>query len=229
MSRHVQLFTDLNCALASPEKHSRVGGQSGRSVGRDRADGQSAGAVGGRSDNGATDWRSVLHRHAEQIRQGRRAIDARRRRRLLGQALGPLADDALRIVEAYARGASRRGAARSRRPNSATGSVIILNGIEASLGPAQRPRRRCPAARDPERAVADPAPGARERRLSYAREQDLIELDRRILFLLQSPGRWCRPTSRARSGSTRRRSAVRSSGCSSCVWSSASRSARRCA
>jgi hypothetical protein len=28
--------------------------------------------------------------------------------------------------------------------------------------------------------------------LSYAREQELIELDRRILFLLQSAGRWCR-------------------------------------
>jgi hypothetical protein len=57
----------------------------------------------------------------------------------LTKSLGPLADDALRIVEAYALGARVEGATRS-PAEFGTRLDLILNGIEASLAaPAARP------------------------------------------------------------------------------------------
>ena len=134
------------------------------------------------------DWREVLRRHADSLWRGERieaAADT-----VLTARLGPLADDAMKIVEAYALGArSKEGAA---VPPSAFGSrlELILNGIEASLDES------VPGAPEPEapphviqselwqllRKVRESA------ELAYAREQYLIELDRRILFLLQDRG-----------------------------------------
>ena len=134
------------------------------------------------------DWREVLRRHADSLWRGERieaAADT-----VLTARLGPLADDAVKIVEAYALGArSKEGAA---VPPSAFGSrlELILNGIEASLDES------VPGAPEPEapphviqselwqllRKVRESA------ELAYAREQYLIELDRRILFLLQDRG-----------------------------------------
>ena len=134
------------------------------------------------------DWREVLRRHADSLWRGERieaAADT-----VLAARLGPLADDAVKIVEAYALGArSKEGAA---VPPSAFGNrlELILNGIEASLDES------APGAPEPEapphviqselwqllRKVRESA------ELAYAREQYLIELDRRILFLLQDRG-----------------------------------------
>ena len=134
------------------------------------------------------DWREVLRRHADSLWRGERieaAADT-----VLTARLGPLADDAVKIVEAYALGArSKEGAA---VPPSAFGNrlELILNGIEASLDES------APGAPEPEapphviqselwqllRKVRESA------ELAYAREQYLIELDRRILFLLQDRG-----------------------------------------
>src|SRR6478735_6646378 len=139
-------------------------------------------------DMRATDWRSVLQRFAEEVRQGRRGVDPAGAK-VLGEALGPLADDAFKIVEAYARGAPQASAGTQLPAEFGNRLVIILNGIEASLGDRR-------SARDGEapphviqselwqilRRVRESA------ELSYAREQELIELDRRILFLLQSAG-----------------------------------------
>ena len=138
-------------------------------------------------DNGATDWRSVLQRFAEQVRQGRRGIEPAGAK-ALAEALGPMADDAVKIVEAYARGA---GPAASAQLPAEFGNrlVIILNGIEASLGD----RRSARAGEAPPHVIQSELWQILRRvresaELSYAREQNLIELDRRILFLLQSPG-----------------------------------------
>lgn len=134
------------------------------------------------------DWREVLRRHADSLWRGERieaAADT-----VLTARLGPLADDAVKIVEAYALGArSKEGAA---VPPSAFGNrlELILNGIEASLDESAS------GAPEPEapphviqselwqllRKVRESA------ELAYAREQYLIELDRRILFLLQDRG-----------------------------------------
>ena len=62
--------------------------------------------AGDEVDSGATDWRSVLRRFAEQVRQGRRGIEPAGAK-ALSEALGPMADDAVKIVEAYARGAGQ--------------------------------------------------------------------------------------------------------------------------
>jgi DNA-binding MarR family transcriptional regulator len=134
------------------------------------------------------EWRKFLRQYAERILAGRppgEAISARQ----LGRALGPLADDALKIVEAYARGAAQTLGGTEPATEFANRLDIILNGIEASLG----------AQRDGGGADAPPHVIQSElwqilRRvresaeLSYAREQELIELDRRILFLLDSAG-----------------------------------------
>jgi DNA-binding MarR family transcriptional regulator len=143
---------------------------------------------GDEGDTRAADWRSVLQRFAEEIRQGRRGVDPAGAK-MLGEALGPLADDAFKIVEAYARGAADASGSTQLPAEFGNRLVIILNGIEASLGDRR-------SARDGEapphviqselwqilRRVRESA------ELSYAREQELIELDRRILFLLQNPG-----------------------------------------
>jgi DNA-binding MarR family transcriptional regulator len=139
-------------------------------------------------DLGVTGWRSVLQRFAEEIRQGRRGVDPVGAK-VLGDALGPLADDALKIVEAYARGAPQASAGAQLPAEFGNRLVIILNGIEASLGD----RRNAHAGEAPPHVIQSELWQILRRvresaELSYAREQELIELDRRILFLLQNPG-----------------------------------------
>jgi DNA-binding MarR family transcriptional regulator len=143
---------------------------------------------GDQVDIATADWRSVLQRFAEGIRQGRRGVDSAAAK-VLADALGPLADDALKIVEAYARGAPQASASSQLPAEFGNRLVIILNGIEASLGD----RRSAGAGEAPPHVIQSELWQILRRvresaELSYAREQELIELDRRILFLLQSPG-----------------------------------------
>lgn len=138
-------------------------------------------------------WRAALRGHAEKVwRTGLAGLPpGKPSSDLLAKALGPLADDALKIVEAYALGDARMPGAASSPAEFGSRLLIILNGIEASLG-----------SRSWSGQVAGEAPPhviqselwqilrkVRESaELSYSREQDLIELDRRILFLIQSAG-----------------------------------------
>jgi DNA-binding MarR family transcriptional regulator len=139
-------------------------------------------------DGRAADWRSVLQRFAQDIRQGRRAVDPAAAK-VLGQALGPLADDALKIVEAYARGAADASAGAQLPAEFGNRLVIILNGIEASLGDRRSAREGDAPPHVIQSELWQILRRVRESaELSYAREQELIELDRRILFLLQKPG-----------------------------------------
>src|SRR5688572_19161780 len=134
------------------------------------------------------DWRAVLRRNADALWHGQPAD--RGAAASLAKTLGPLADDALKIVEAYSLGA--RSANRAAEPPAefAIRLDLILNGIEAALGtpqPGAPPSEAPPHVIQSElwqvlRKVRESA------ELSYAREQYLIELDRRILFLLQERG-----------------------------------------
>lgn len=142
---------------------------------------------GDERDTGAAGWRAILRRHAGRFIGGATKPEPLAAKQLQ-RALGPLADDALKIVEAYARGVAQASGGSEPPAEFANRLDIILNGIEASLG-----------ARPDDRAEAPPHVIQSElwqilRRvresaeLSYAREKELIELDRRILFLLQSAG-----------------------------------------
>lgn len=152
---------------------------------------------GGRADagergNARNDWRAVLRRHAERV--WRESSDAGQLsasdKDILESALGPLAEDALRIVEAYAAGIPRMPGAAVPPPDFGSRLVIILNGVEAAIGDA--PGRAPPAAQAPHVIQSELWQILRKIResadLSYSREYPLIELDRRILFLLQSAG-----------------------------------------
>lgn len=146
----------------------------------------------GRSIPADGDWRDVLRSHAGRIWQGARdgvSINPAQAASLT-MSLGPLADDALRIVEAYARGAAsgdgeQPGIERSARLE------LILNGIEASLASVERPRHDHGDA-PPHVIQSELWQVLRKIResadLAYSREQYLIELDRRILFLLNDRG-----------------------------------------
>ena len=145
----------------------------------------SSGDDGVESAPGAAGWRSILRNHATQVWQGQ--APGAVRSDSLTKSLGPLADDALRIVEAYALGARAEGATRS-PAEFATRLDLILNGVEASLAaPAPRQPDAPPHVIQSElwqllRKIRESA------ELSYAREQYLIELDRRIVFLLFDRG-----------------------------------------
>jgi len=143
---------------------------------------------GGDHARAAEAWRATLRRHAEALWQGRPAEPDPLPS--LANVLGPLADDALKIVEAYAIGARRANGSAEPPAEFGTRLDLILNGIEASLSapsgtePASEAR---PHVIQSElwqvlRKVRESA------ELAYAREQYLIELDRRILFLLQDRG-----------------------------------------
>jgi predicted transcriptional regulator len=129
-----------------------------------------------------------LRHHADVLWRGERGAAAASA--VLSSALGPLADDALKIVEAYALG-SRKANGAAGPPAEFTARLdLILNGIEVAMGspaPGQPAAEAKPHVIQSElwqvlRKVRESA------ELSYAREQYLIELDRRILLLLHDRG-----------------------------------------
>lgn len=138
------------------------------------------------------DWRTILRRHGERVYA--RNADAQTLpaadRDALDRELGFLAEDALRIVEAYALGVRRVAGSASPPPDFGSRLVIILNGVEAAIGDGAGGAKhevQAPHVIQSElwqilRKVRESAD------LSYSREYPLIELDRRILLLLQSAG-----------------------------------------
>lgn len=155
----------------------------------------------------AAQWRRLLLDHATVLRRsilagerdpkGALCIDPAARA-LVNKALGPMALEAVRIVEAYAIGATTSEAGeypvsapsvsnRAAPPEFAARLNIILNALEPL------------ADDDTARAVREPSViqsdlwqllyKVRESaEMAYARELDLVELDRRILFLLFNVG-----------------------------------------
>lgn len=147
---------------------------------------------GGAKETGAmveggkdAEWREALRWHADSLWRGHGG-DPKARGALI-QRLGPLADDVLQIVEDYARGARSRENFSDRSDAFETRLELILNGIEATLGSIK-----------PDEPISDAPPHMIQSELwqllrkvresadlAYSREQYLIELDRRILLLLQ--------------------------------------------
>lgn len=141
------------------------------------------------------DWRAALRRHAAAIRQGassRPPSLSQPDRARLTERFGERTDDVIGLAEAFAIGfrtASGEGQARS-DDSFARGLALLLEalgGLARAGGGAQLLADRPPHMIQSElwqvlhriRESAD---------LSYSREIDLNELDRRILFLLQAKG-----------------------------------------
>ncbi len=140
------------------------------------------------------DWRGLLNSHARAVYRdggkGTQALADAATRKQLNELLGPMADEALRIVEAFAVGArSRDGEAGESEipPEFETRLAIILNG----LAPEAEQKRQGEVA--PSNVIQQDLwqllyKVRESAELSYAREIDLVELDRRILFLLRTAG-----------------------------------------
>jgi len=186
-------------------------GQEGRNADQRNGRGQSrARRRGSTRDQGdtadatlaeAAAWRDLLMDHALRIRCGAEQRTNRGNpiaelpedeREALDQALGPMAEEALRIVETYAVGARSQeftasgDMAAEPPPEFLTRLNIVLNGVEPAAGRA-RSNEAAPQVIQSELwqllyKVRESA------ELAYSREVDLVELDRRILLLLQSVG-----------------------------------------
>ena len=121
-------------------------GQSERTVGRETAQmDKSPVPPGGAKETGRADgrklvgdWRAALRRHADALWRGRPSDDEDAAQ--LARTLGPLADDALKIVEAYALGGPT--GRRIPRRNSAPGSISFSTA--SRLRSAGRPPGRPP-------------------------------------------------------------------------------------
>ncbi|MBO9519448.1 MAG: MarR family transcriptional regulator [Porphyrobacter sp.] len=141
----------------------------------------------------AADWRSLLRRRAEaawHTASGNRANDERDLSTLT-LALGPLVDDAIKVIEAYALGARDWPKSESTPACFTSRLDLILNGIEASARMAVPPSGSEVSAQPHviQSELWQVLHKVRESaELSYSREQYLIELDRRLLFLLQNAG-----------------------------------------
>ena len=135
------------------------------------------------------DWREQLMVHAHNVYLDGRAPDAPLLA-VLGQQLGPMADEAIQIVEAFVIGARARAgdaAAVVVPPELDARLAIILNGFAPD-----------PAAAGPVQAIAPHIIQSElwqllykvreSAELSYAREIAVVELDRRILLLLRHIG-----------------------------------------
>ena len=157
----------------------------------DKAGASSGGGRTEAGDHGAagSDWRAVLRRHAERVWRNGAQPPSANDSELLERALGPLAEDALRIVEAYALGGARTVHADSPPPDFGSRLVIVLNGIEAAIGDAGSSATEVQVPHVIQSELWQILRKVRESAdLSYSREYPLIELDRRILFLLQRAG-----------------------------------------
>ncbi len=141
------------------------------------------------------DWRKRLSLHAHRVYLQPPGSDAGAARdddllSMLYRELGPMADEAIQIVEAFAIGARTQAApenAATVPPELDARLGIILNGFAPDPAPPPKAEGEPPHIIQSELwqllyKVRESA------ELSYAREIDLVELDRRILLLLRNVG-----------------------------------------
>lgn len=137
-------------------------------------------------------WRSLLLDHAKSVyAAGVGTKTSKASHQDLVRLMGPMADEAMRIVEAFANGARSAdgisGSGNAVPPEFETRIAIILNG----LAPEAEMHRKGEVGTTSviQQELWQLLYKVRESaELSYAREIDLVELDRRILFLLRSQG-----------------------------------------
>ena len=138
------------------------------------------------------EWRRLLFDHARSVyADGAEAREKKAAATRLQQLLGPMADEAMRIVEAFAHGARAAdgltGSGQAVPPEFETRLSIILNGLapEAETHRSGEGEQSAVIQQELWQLLYKVRESAE---LSYAREIDLVELDRRILFLLRSQG-----------------------------------------
>ena len=145
---------------------------------------------------GGPSWRALLSGHADRIwREGAGVDGSGNLVDRLTHDLGPLAEEAVRIVESYTLGAKSQASAVDEAPPPEFHARLnlILNGFDvrppaANLG-ARTGHGRPVTPQVFQSELWQVLKKMRESaELSYAREVDLVELDRRILILLQSQG-----------------------------------------
>lgn len=132
------------------------------------------------------DWRSRLHSHAAEIWQTSAPASAAVEAQLRADFGAPAAE-AVRIVEAYTLGARAQHGTPLPPPEFAARLDLILNGLASSIESAAPAAQPGPSVVQSElwqvlRMIRESA------ELSYTRELDLIELDRRIMLLLHNAG-----------------------------------------
>lgn len=152
-----------------------------------------------RSDSPAGDefdesWRATLRDFALALwREGADGVPATRPEPALLTPLGSMADEALGLIETFTLGALARtrrgGAVASAPPEAFTAQLaLVLKGLEPSVMPrtgGARPTAPLIFQSELWQFLHKTRESAE---LSYAREFDLVELDRRILFLLRTSG-----------------------------------------
>ncbi len=168
-----------------------------------KSDSSENGSTGMQPDRTGAAWRAALLAHAARLREqilakGEKTADGFApdpdARQVIEAALGPMAQEALRIVEAYTLGAvvtSGQGqtAAHSDRPIPPEFNArlnIILNGIAPAASLHETPARSPNVIQSELWQLLYKVRESAE--MAYARELDLVELDRRILFLLHNVG-----------------------------------------
>jgi DNA-binding MarR family transcriptional regulator len=147
-----------------------------------------------RSDaDGAQSWRECLSRHALAVwRHGVEGGNTPEPPSL--PALGSLADEAVAVVETFTLGAlaraGRDGAERAGEPPAEflPQLALVLNGLEPGTQDHPEPEGDGPPLIFQSELWQVLRKMRESAELSYAREVDLVELDRRILFLLRSKG-----------------------------------------
>lgn len=149
--------------------------------------------AGGGADTARAGWRPVLRERALGIwTLGAFAPLGPAQIETLNTAFGPLLQDVVAIVEAFALGARVTvGSAGELPPGVATRLDLLLNSFDA-IADEQSARRQLDQATQSHVIQSDLWQVLHKVResaeLSYARERDLIELDRRILMMLQTSG-----------------------------------------
>ena len=148
-------------------------------------------------------WRSVLIDHGIKLRQvilkgGNPAECSFELNSPCGQAvvsgLGAMAQEAVRIVEVFTIGAAETelqaagtaAVGKDRPPEFISRLNIILNGLENVSAPKMRPQTSSSIIQSELWQLLYKVRESAE--MAYARELDLVELDRRILFLLHNLG-----------------------------------------
>jgi DNA-binding MarR family transcriptional regulator len=152
-----------------------------------RPDGASIGP--GRPD----DWRAILRAHAQAVRQhgtGSEPALTGAQQDVLAGAFGAAAADVVEIIDAFARGARKSLAPPSDGGDwFASALDMLLHGFDASLAGGARTAdsgERPHVIQSELWLILHKVRESAE--LFYAREADLVELDRRILFLLHGAG-----------------------------------------
>jgi predicted transcriptional regulator len=153
--------------------------------------GQKASAT---DDMGPGGWRAALRDHALAVwREGAGGAAASPPDGAALAPLGAMADEALGLVETFTLGAlaraRRTGSAPADPPKDFTAQLaLILKGLQPEPARVERPGQQTQPLIFQSELWQFLHKTRESAELSYARELDLVELDRRILFLLRTNG-----------------------------------------